>query len=682
MAKVIPYKSYSWSIGTTSLRMSHIHRKIEEALEHINEFRSETSNKNTPWQEAQLPFYDFILAKKFITGDLTDAKKKKKTARQKTSGITDLYLITPERFLTPVGERLLQIKKDEEYKNIEPNFRIPIDSFLYFKQLLKMKSDDFPIRPYMAFIKILHDSDWYLTEEEFTYLLPLSTSAEKTAQIISSIKRLRNNETTIDNLISEHVLSNDNYQQALMYLLEHESDEETIRIIGMNRDGKTNDLPYHSLYHILHKIFIDNEKTNDTARELANCIRSLPNSKVKTLWNKLFFIRPKSKKNAENLSTSTSFENVTDEEVFKRLFFYQLHLFKIKTNLKEYADLHRRYIGLSDSVIFSADRIEPTAIFKYYFEAGAFKAIDSDYDKDFLGAKNEDITLEEINPQLAFNEEAIIEAFNQDTGESYRTIEELYNYFEKQRYQKFDALVNYKFTRDRLVEIFNLFKERVNKGDKADKSIIEIFDKIGADCDDTPTLFEYAVGVAWYKASGMQGKVLDYMNLSLETNLLPRNHAGGFDPDINYEYDETDDYPKHTAILECTLMNGTNQRRGEMEPVTRHLGTYILEHKDRKAYCAFIGNTNANSVVYDFRSRRKVGMWIDKYDELVEEAKILSLDASDMANIVQNGFTYKEIYNIFEAAYNDECFHPVDWRNNCISEPFSRKVRTKERSSD
>ena len=66
--------------------------------------------------------------------------------------------------------------------------------------------------------------------------------------------------------------------------------------------------------------------------------------------------------------------------------------------------------------------------------------------------------------------------------------------------------------------------------------------------------------------------------LSLEANLLPKTHAAGGYADIIiiYEYESCTFYPKHSLLLEATLADGNNQRRMEMEPVSRYLGGYRI----------------------------------------------------------------------------------------------------------
>ena len=79
------YKSYCWSLGTTSFRMVEFNRKIEKQLEYLNEFWAIPENTTQAWTEnepVQIAYYDFLKSKNFIEGD---ASRKAKDAREKTS---------------------------------------------------------------------------------------------------------------------------------------------------------------------------------------------------------------------------------------------------------------------------------------------------------------------------------------------------------------------------------------------------------------------------------------------------------------------------------------------------------------------------------------------------------------------------------------------------------------------
>ncbi|MBP5160519.1 MAG: AlwI family type II restriction endonuclease, partial [Alphaproteobacteria bacterium] len=129
------FKSYAWSLGSTSFRMADFHRKIEEQLSLIHEFWAE--RENITWdKETQKDYYNFLYSKGFITGKITKDGDKAKTAREKTSGLTDIGLIDEKRKLTPVGEKLLEIVNSGDFSP-DNEFQISKDSFIYLKQLIK-----------------------------------------------------------------------------------------------------------------------------------------------------------------------------------------------------------------------------------------------------------------------------------------------------------------------------------------------------------------------------------------------------------------------------------------------------------------------------------------------------------------------------------------------------------------
>ena len=206
--------------------------------------------------------------------------------------------------------------------------------------------------------------------------------------------------------------------------------------------------------------------------------------------------------------------------------------------------------------------------------------------------------------------------------------------------------------------MLDLFESR-----RADKQIIDV---VGGEAD-VPTIFEYIVGIIWYRLSEYKGKILEFMNLSLDANLLPRTHAGGGESDIVYKYNQTSDYPAHTLLIECTLMEGTTQRRGEMEPVSRHLANYMLDN-DKKAYCTFVSNNLHPSVMSDFRMRKNAPFYRSK-TEHVEGMKILPLHTQELKKLIIKEMTYKDLYHIFEQAYEDnETSSPVQWYENTIKD--------------
>ncbi|HDL4261037.1 TPA: AlwI family type II restriction endonuclease, partial [Mannheimia haemolytica] len=106
--KSIPYQSFCWVIGTTSFRTAKLNLKIEAQLLLLDEFFNEVI-KESSWNwnnELQEKYYDFMKDRAFLTGE---AKRKDKDAREKTSGLVDIGLITEDRLITDAGRELLKV---------------------------------------------------------------------------------------------------------------------------------------------------------------------------------------------------------------------------------------------------------------------------------------------------------------------------------------------------------------------------------------------------------------------------------------------------------------------------------------------------------------------------------------------------------------------------------------------
>lgn len=248
------YKSYCWSLGTTSFRMVEFNRKIERQLELINDFWANPAFKDKRWSEnepLQIEYYNFLKENEFIKGD---APRKAKDAREKTSGLVDLGLIDDERRLTEVGNTLLRLALNADF-NTNNLLQIPADSYLYFKQLLKVSAviDGNIVRPY-AVVAMALNRLGELSAEEFTYLIPLITNEERAERILGDIERIRNGENTIDDTILSVVMDMPNYREALDIMLNNPVTEQVITKIGMNRKSRGYDKPYFELYQALKNV--------------------------------------------------------------------------------------------------------------------------------------------------------------------------------------------------------------------------------------------------------------------------------------------------------------------------------------------------------------------------------------------------------------------------------------------
>jgi len=227
-----------------------------------------------------------------------------------------------------------------------------------------------------------------------------------------------------------------------------------------------------------------------------------------------------------------------------------------------------------------------------------------------------------------------------------------------ERYVRFNRLIDERFNKDTLITLFNYFESR-NDGE---------ISALVTDNADIPTIFEYILGIAWYVISDRKGDVLEYMNLSLEADLLPRTHAGGGEADIVWKYSETQWYPKHTLLIEATLAYGSNQRRMEMEPVSRHLGDYCLLHPENEAYCIFVTTYLNTNVISDFRARRYMEYYNQTGTDYITGMKILPIQTSELKELLRFDVKYPQIYEMLDKAHNSN-ETPREWyEKNIIRE--------------
>lgn len=662
----LAYSSFFWSLGTTSFRTKEFNYSIEKQLACLDDFWKIPENSNQGWEKKYMAhgqvdiydiknrYYDFMRERGLTTGD---DSIKYKAAREKTSGLVDLGLINENHRLTEVGRRILTISQNEDYGS-DNSLLISKDSYVYLKQLLKtfVKTGSVTVRPFVVVLYLLSKLD-YLTYDEFTFFAPLCTSATITEQMIEDIKAVRRGKKTKEQIIIQVMMAKENYQRAYQMLMENEISESIITQIGLNRKSRSYDKPYYPLYLLLKDVYLHKDYSKAVSLyEQTNAIRN-----VGRYWRKYLFdtVSIKAIKNAaqDHLLPSV-FDSVTSEVEFKAAFFQMMHLIKNVATLQDYFDLNRRYLNIANVMIFEDGHVKLDLVPKQFFAS----AIDELYLSAYMPSAEleQDCRMEDICPALKFNEDEVVNRLNKELGIEIGTIDEAYSEVEKHRYDRFKLMVDTRFTDNDLLQLLDDFDKR--NDDEISKKV--------TDNADTPTIFEYVLGVIWYKISNYQGKILDYMKLSLDANLLPITHAAGGEADIVYEYSATKDYPAHTLLLEATLADSTNQRRMEMEPVSRHLGNYILRTNNKQSYCLFATNYLDVNVISDFRGRKNMFFYDTKdASRYVHGMKIIPLQTSDLRSILITKKHYSELYPKYEEAYQkDAGMMPVYWYETCVKE--------------
>ena len=652
----LQYKSFYWSLGTTSFRTKNFNKKIEQQLALLRDFWLPKENVDKNWNgndEIQTAYYDFLHEVGFIYGN---ANNKPKDAREKTSGLVSLGLIDDNRRLTEVGEQLLTISKRNDF-SVDNPLGIPADSFIYLKQLLKtsVKVDTELVRPFIVTIYLITKLGG-LSYEEFTYLLPLSIDRQSTLDAVENIKALRNNATTIDEIILARLMAKDNYKTALKYFLKVPIvTADVIATVGINRKSRQYDKAYFPLYDALYKFYLKHERA--AVNEIVSALKRLTNTGK--LWQRYVFGNndlAKIKKNPSECLQPNNFDDADTEEKFRRAFFATMHVIKAKRSLEDYFDLNRRYMKTSDIILFSDEKVSLDIVPRHYFAPICDRLLEIAFDN--YARLQENCRLEDIAAFLRPNENVIIDGINHEFSLKLNSLKDASEILDRQRYIRLNHLIDSKFTDEQILNLLTLISDR------ADDEI----QKLVTDNADIPTIFEYVLGILWYKISDRQGKILDYMKLSLDVDLLPKTHAAGGEADIVYEYPKSVVYPAHSLLLEATLSDRTNQRRMEMEPVSRHLGNHIIRTRNLDSYCVFVTNDLNINVVSDFRGRKNQRYYDTSDDNnFIEGMKIIPLQIEDLKNIVKNQFRYEKLYKIFESAFQSE-LAPREWRNVCIAQ--------------
>ena len=657
MLEDIKFQSYCWSLGTTSFRVKDLNFKIERQLQILKELWNE--NQNVRWNgnnSIQEEYYNKMLQKNFITGE---ANNKPKDARQKTSGLVQIGVIDDNRHITEIGEKIIDIVEQENFKS-DNIFNINKDSYLYLKQLLKLQITDngINIKPFAVLLYFLSELG-YLTKDEFTYILPLCTNREYIDIMLENIKKYRNNQKTIEDIIQNKMENMSNYKAAIDFIKGNGVNSiDEFSIIDMGRKGTKYVEPMYNFFEALYRISKKDfdEEALDT---IINFIKeqTKKNSKVAKYWKD--YLRYSSKMLTEEYLEDIkeiplfNFKNKTEYTIE---FFKVMHTAKWKATLEDYADLNKRYISLSDIVIFEDDKIELDVFPKYFFlniskEIVNTEILDKDKYNNFIST---DIELNKIYECLNVNVDEIIYQIQADYPDRVVNKDSIKTFIEDEKLRRFNELIDNKFNENQLVQLFTYIENN-------DRSAINEYVDWNSD---VPTIFEYILGITWYRLSNRSGNILEYMKLSLDANLLPKTHAAGGTADIVYEYNKTNNYPEHKVLLEATLTESTSQRKNEMEPVSRHLMREIQENDNDDTYAVFVANILQEEVLSDFRSRKNYQF--RGKNSVKSGLKIISLSIRDIIKLINIKIQYSKLYKIFDEAYKDTNINDLEWYEKLV----------------
>lgn len=149
-----------------------------------------------------------------------------------------------------------------------------------------------------------------------------------------------------------------------------------------------------------------------------------------------------------------------------------------------------------------------------------------------------DCDIEKIIPRYDIEESDLHRKLADKYGLAPQSLSDIRAFLDDERHERFNRLIDARFPDHVLLELLSDFETRNDINIR----------RLVTDNADVPTIFEYIVGIVWYKVSNRKGRILDYFNLSLDADLLPKTHAAGGMEDITYRYNATPRLPgAHTA---------------------------------------------------------------------------------------------------------------------------------------
>lgn len=645
MSDNLTFQTYSWVVGTTSFRVKEVNYRIEKQLRLLKELFLE--NPTAPWDEdLQLTYYYKLQEAGLAKGN---ASRKSKDAREKTSVLKELGLVTDNRIITEVGNELLAIT-DNGIKQ-QNRFLIDDDAYLYLKQLLKLEfsESEFTARPFVFLLYLINKLD-YLTDTEFTYFLPLVKNTEELIALEDLIIKYRSGKINLEDVFVEKMMEMENYQLAFStFISSTDVTKELIASIGLNRKSRSYDFPYFDLYKNL--INLVNKDSNKISFEDVSGLKSTLSdisSKPKSLWKK--YLLGYSNRKSDQLKHLVDVINVDFSSLkvneFRELFFKKLHSFKWQVNLEEYSDLNKRFFNLADILIFDGNKIQLRLYAKHFFKLTIEKELKHNLDESIL---HKNLDIEEISEAFVVTEESVAASIEIETGEPIDR-EHVDAYVERKEQQRFNNFIVDNFNKDNLIYLLERFE---NRDDRSIQNRI-------TDNADIPTIYEYISGIAWYFISEKKFNLKKSLNMSLDANFLPKSHATGNQSDIIIQYGEDDVYKEHKLMIEVTLTTSTNQRRAEMEPVSRHLGNLKGNYPHEEVYAVFLSNFLDTNTTIDFRSRRNIPFYFSPTNSYIEDNKIIPITTSNLINILTNDISYSTLYKVFDNAYLSEV-KITDW---------------------
>ncbi|MCT7495897.1 AlwI family type II restriction endonuclease [Aliarcobacter cryaerophilus] len=634
---------YSY-FGNTTLRPKTLLYNIEKQLFLFEElFNNAENGEEWTGNEILQEKYYYMLIKSDLLKTKTSLKLDTKDARAKSSPLEDMGLINrSEKFITPQGLQLLEMLRNKDFLKFNNFLQIDLVSLFFLKIFFGYSKKDNPnsYNDFIFYLSFFIIGKGTLTKEQFL-LLPLFRNIKLFPFRIKLFDRKLNYNEFITNTIRNDEEITRKKREFIFHYKNSNFDELT-KILKSSNGGNSGKIALN-LLDILIKLRNNNCTQSDIDKLFLNKIDN-KNNHIKTLYIKYLLPRNAKFRDYTSLEPILNYFNQENELDFIENFYEFIEICRCKNNLKDYADLNRRYLSLTGIFEFNTDSVSIIKTMTIFLQAFSILKLNKFF--------SEEIEIKENTFDFLFANLKVKTILN-----SYglnNTTRELKFYKYNQDKIKLERIIQEKFSKENLIKnILPLFKDRQ---DSKIKSLV-------TDSATVPTIYEYVIALSWYY---IDNKNIDFIlkaGLSLDNDMLPKSHAVGGSSDFEY------DYGNHKLMIEVTLTDGTNQRRAEMESVSRHLGQMLLKiddiNKRKNSFGIFIASYLDRNVLNDFRSRRNIP-WENSIGEYVEGMNILPLNTEDIIEILISNKTYSSLIDTFRMLINDTETRGSQWYINSI----------------
>ncbi|EOI2518217.1 AlwI family type II restriction endonuclease [Campylobacter upsaliensis] len=606
--------------GNTSLRVKNLLYNFESQLLLFEELFHNADEAET-WandSNLQLQYLELLEQHNLLESKNKTTHLGTKDARVKSAPLEDYNLIKrKDKIITTQGYELLSLIKNQSYKIDNEFLQIDLISLFFLKVTLNFSKSPFLLQKYLEVFRAFGGS---LSLEIFM-LLPLINNFENTADFIRQIK----NKTIFKSVLQQ----NANYLQLDNFLNDLQNNSLNTSYFKTAKGEKT----ALNIIKSLQEVFLPFRESKNT-----EILEKLLHSKEYADFKKLYLpYLTKHTKKADKIKDIEQFCEGSLEKFGERFFNFIFEA-RILANLNDYLDLNRRYLNLTGIFEFDKDKVSLNMIFTLILKHTKYNEILQTIAKSQISSK-------------------LLCEYYEDFKESFEKLgiskpQDLKTYKQNLNKKKLTHLLQTRFTKEHIIEILRLFSDRNNDS--------KIFEKVTTEAT-IPTIFEYIIAMAWcYIDDNNIERILE-AGLSLDSKLLPKSHAVGGNADFVYIYDN------HHLMIEVTLTEKTNQRRAEMESVSRHLGNLLLSLDSKlqaQSYGIFIAPYLDKNVLNDFRSRLNCYFENDKTH--IKGMQILPLSTDDIIKILESCLNYNALMPKFKQALSSSETWGSKWYQSSV----------------